>query len=171
MKQLTEAQLTRLAGEAGASARLRKNLNLHQAYDDPIQRLCNAMEPDTYVRPHRHAEPGKWELFMVLRGALAVLTFGTDGAVVDRVELGEGRPARGVEIPPGTWHTLISLQSGTVAFEVKPGPYRPLQDKDFAPWAPAEGDPGTPSFLAWLRLARAGERPPSLPHPANKDNS
>jgi cupin fold WbuC family metalloprotein len=170
VKLLTETQLASLADEAGSSARRRKNLNLHEAYDDPVQRLCNAMEPATYVRPHRHTEPGKWELFIVLCGALAALTFRDDGEVSERVELDAAGPVRGIEIPPGTWHTLISLEPGTVAFEVKPGPYAPLQDKDFAPWAPKEDGPGSAGFLDWLRGARAGDRP-RVPHSENKDIS
>ena len=32
----------------------------------------------------------------------------------------------GVHIPQGQWHTLEVLESGTVIFEVKDGPYTPL---------------------------------------------
>jgi cupin fold WbuC family metalloprotein len=160
MKLLSNDQLASLSDLAAASERLRRNLNLHEAYDETVQRLCNAMEPGTYVRPHRHSEPGKWELFIVLSGSLAVLSFSAQGQVTERVELSAAGPVRGIEIPPGTWHTLISLAPGTVAFEVKPGPYAPLQDKDFAPWAPAEGDARTGAFLDWLRGAGPGDHPP-----------
>ncbi|MEK7261899.1 MAG: WbuC family cupin fold metalloprotein, partial [Pseudomonadota bacterium] len=75
MKRLTADILIALRAEAAASPRRRKNFNLHASPDDPIQRLCNAFEPGTYVRPHRHAAGGVWELFLVLSGAAAVLTF------------------------------------------------------------------------------------------------
>lgn len=162
MKLLSNDQLASLSDQAAASERLRRNLNLHEAYDEPVQRLCNAMEPGTYVRPHRHSEPGKWELFIVLSGSLAVLGFSAQGEVTERVELSATGPVLGIEIPPGTWHTLISLAPGTVAFEVKPGPYAPLQDKDFASWAPDEGDPRTGAFLDWLRGAKRGDHPPPM---------
>ena len=55
MKRLTADILIALRAEAAASPRRRKNFNLHASPDDPIQRLCNAFEPGTYVRPHRHA--------------------------------------------------------------------------------------------------------------------
>ena len=42
------------------------------------------------------------------------------------------------------------LEPDTVVFEVKPGPYQPTSDKDFAPWAPAEGGPDAPAYLADL---------------------
>ena len=56
------------------------------------------MEPATYVRPHRHPEAGKWELFTVLRGSLVALTFDDEGRVtstVDRLleEVAEYAPA------------------------------------------------------------------------------
>lgn len=60
----------------------------------------------------------------------------------------------------GTWHTLAVLEPGTVLFELKPGPYLPLADKEFAAWAPAEGAPGTEAWEAWFRRARPGERFP-----------
>lgn len=163
MKILSNNKLASLSDQAAASERLRRNLNLHESYDDPVQRLCNAMEPGTYVRPHRHVEPGKWELFIVLSGSLAVLSFSDEGEVTERVELGAAGPSRGIEIPPATWHTLVSLAPGTVAFEVKPGPYAPLRDKDFAAWAPGEGEPGARAFLDWMVRAVPGDRPPPSP--------
>jgi cupin fold WbuC family metalloprotein len=36
----------------------------------------------------------------------------------------------GVHIPAGQWHSLEVLQSGSVIFEVKDGPYEPLGDDD-----------------------------------------
>jgi hypothetical protein len=43
---------------------------------------------------------------------------------------------------------------------VKQGPYDPATASEFAPWAPAEGEPGVARFLAWARDARAGDRAP-----------
>ncbi|MCX6266256.1 MAG: hypothetical protein NTW16_02715, partial [Bacteroidetes bacterium] len=37
-----------------------------------------------------------------------------------------------------------------VAYEVKDGPYSPANDKNFAPWAPKEGDAGTTDYLTSL---------------------
>ena len=36
----------------------------------------------------------------------------------------------GVHIPAGQWHTLEVLESGSVLFEVKDGPYTPLGEDD-----------------------------------------
>jgi hypothetical protein len=65
----------------------------------------------------------------------------------------------GVEIPAGSWHALSILEEETVLLEIKPGPYLPLSDKDFAPWAPEEGSSSAPAMTARLRRARAGDHP------------
>ena len=39
-------------------------------------------------------------------------------------------PTLALNIPAGTWHTLRSLESGTVILEVKDGKYEPIQDCD-----------------------------------------
>lgn len=106
------------------------------------------LQPGTYVRPHRHA-PGRFELFVLLDGAAAVLAFDDAGTVIDR-ELLQVTGTRVVEIPGGTWHGLVALSPDTVLFEVKPGPYEPQNDKQFADWAPAEGDPSCAALVrAW----------------------
>ena len=46
------------------------------------------------------------------------------------MELDPLKGAYGVNIPKGTWHTIEVLESGTVIFEVKDGPYAPLGEED-----------------------------------------
>ncbi len=161
MKRLTADALAALRAEATASPRRRKNLNLHEALDDPIQRLCNAFEPGTYLRPHRHSVPGTWELFVALTGRAAMLTFDDAGCVTARAELQAGGPVVAVEVPAGAWHSLVPLAPGTVLFEVKRGPYRPTGENDFASWAPKEGAPAAAAFVAWMTHADVGSRAPA----------
>lgn len=158
MKQVTHADLATLSARAAASARRRQNFNLHPALDDPVQRLLNAFEPGTYVRPHRHTESGKWELFARLTGHAVLLTFDDDGVVQARFDLDAGAPV--AEIPPGTWHTLTALEAGTVLLEIKPGPYAPLAAAGLAPWAPPEGSEAAALLERWCRTARVGGRAP-----------
>lgn len=162
MKVIQDKTIEQLIKDAQSSPRLRMNLNLHEGLDEPIQRLCNAFEPKTYVRPHRHPEAGRWELFVILQGCADVLLFDDDGLVLERLSLSKQGPSYIVEIPPGTWHTLVSLQSGTVLFEVKQGPYQALTDKDFAAWAPAEASEAAAQLLEWLRGCQVGQRAPVL---------
>lgn len=160
MKRLDGQVLRRLMLQAAGSPRNRGHYNLHPVLDDPVQRFCLAAGRSSYFRPHRHRARGKWELFLALRGGAAVLTFDTRGTVVERVEIAAGGGTPAVEIPPGAWHTLAVLEGSTLLFEVKPGPYVPATDKDFASWAPAEDSPERSAFTAWFRAALPGDPPP-----------
>lgn len=149
-----------LIASAASSPRLRANENIHASLDDPVQRFVNAMEPGTYVRPHRHRQEGRWELFVIISGAAAVLSFDEDGNVTERVEMNPESGAVAVEVPPGWWHAVVSLAPGTLLFEVKLGPYVQPTDKDFADWAPAEGRFDSERFERWYREAQPGDGPP-----------
>ena len=48
----------------------------------------------------------------------------------DSIELSPNGPIVAVNIPAGQWHTVHSLESGTVIIEMKDGPYEPLSDTD-----------------------------------------
>lgn len=156
MKQISTALLDQLGQQAQQSPRLRANHNLHPQLDDPIQRLAIAMQPDTYVRPHRH--PHTWELLYSLRGRFVVLYFDDSGAVTDRAVLGEG--AAVVENPAGQWHAVLSLDSGGVIFEVKHGPYIAIAEPDYAPWSPPADSPAAAALNRWYATAAVGERYP-----------
>lgn len=156
MRTLSSHDLDELCSRAAAAARRRANLNLHPELSDPIQRMFNCFQPGTYVRPHHH-DPQRWELFVILRGRLEVLTFEPGGEPAGRVVL-EPAGTVAVEVPGGVDHAVVALEPDTVVLEVKPGPFRPLTDKDFAPWSPREGDPAAPSLVeTWSRLTATGE--------------
>ena len=138
MKQIDRKTLDNLSREAIDSPRKRKNLNFHEHLSDSLQRMLNALEPETYLRPHKHENPDKREIFIILRGRVAVFTFFDDGNIKDSVVLDTKTMNLGIEIPPREWHTVIALESNTVIFEIKDGPYEPMNDKNFASWAPAE---------------------------------
>ncbi len=150
MKIINLGRLDQLSCEAVKSGRLRKNLNMHDDFADPCQRLFNALEPGTYIRPHRHVDPPKAECFMAVRGRMILVVFADNGEVEQIVPFGTGCDAVAIEIPPGLWHTLIALEPGSIFFETKPGPYVPLSDKDFAPWSPTEDSSEAAGYLAAL---------------------
>jgi cupin fold WbuC family metalloprotein len=102
----------------------------------------------TYIAPHRHSDPPKSETFLVLEGELAFFTFDDDGQIASTHVL--GRDVWGVDIQPGVWHTMAVLTEHVVCFEVKPGPYWVANDKNFAKWAPREGEPGAKAYLDLL---------------------
>lgn len=150
MKIITRNVLDQLSLEAAESQRLRKNFNMHDDYADPCQRLFIALEPGTYIRPHRHVDPPKAECFISVRGRMMLLVFDDNGDVEQSVSFGAGCDTVAIELPAGLWHTLIALETGSIFFEIKPGLYTPLADKDFASWAPAENSPDADKYLSAL---------------------
>jgi cupin fold WbuC family metalloprotein len=148
------------AVDAAANPRRRDIHVLHDGDPDPLQRMVNAVQPGTYVQPHRHLHPPTAETFVVLTGSAGfVLLDDDDPADLDRaarVLLDRERGAYAVDIRPGVWHGLVCLAPDTVLLEVKNGPYAPHSDKDFAPWAPAPDSPQAVAFVQDLerRFAR-----------------
>jgi cupin fold WbuC family metalloprotein len=148
---ITQETLTALTAVAAGSPRRRRNQNFHTADADAAHRLLNAIEPDSYVRPHRHLDPAKDEAIIALRGSFGVVLFDEAGKVTASRVIAPGRDAVGVDIPHGTFHTVLALESGSVFFEAKAGPFLPLIEAERALWAPAEGDEGVPRYLESLR--------------------
>ncbi|MBD0256547.1 MAG: WbuC family cupin fold metalloprotein [Cytophagales bacterium] len=138
--------LDTLSGKAKAAPRRRTNHNFHQSAADPLNRMLNAMEPGTYVQPHKHENPDKREAFLLLRGKMLVVSFDAAGRVTDHVVLDPQTGNFGLEVPPRTYHTLICLAEGSVLYELKDGPYDVTNDKTFAPWAPPEGSAEAPEY-------------------------
>lgn len=139
--------LDAVSAKAKDSERQRINHNFHADYDDPINRMLNALEPSTYIQPHKHEQPDKREVFIVLKGSFMVYLFNNEGEVTQMVKLSQSDGCYGVDIPAGIWHTLVCLESGSVAYEIKDGPYEKMKDKNFASWAPKEGEAGCQAYL------------------------
>jgi cupin fold WbuC family metalloprotein len=148
VQTLNRAVFDDLIERAKRSPRLRVNHNFHASMEDNPHRFLNVMIRGTYVAPHRHLDPPKAESFVVLEGEIAFFIFDDSGKVV-RTDVIGGDPI-GIDMQPGVWHTLTPLSEHAVCYEVKPGPYVAATDKDFAPWAPREGDPGAAAYLAGL---------------------
>ncbi|MDR3252194.1 MAG: WbuC family cupin fold metalloprotein, partial [Tannerella sp.] len=135
-----------------SSPRLRMNHNFHDRLDDPLNRLINAIEPDSYLRPHRHINAGKTEIFLLLRGKAALFLFDDEGNITEQVVLDPLSGVYGGEIEPEVWHTLIILETGSVVYEVKTGPFTPLAPDEFASWSPAVEDvPAAQEYMNKLK--------------------
>lgn len=135
---------------ARESPRRRKNFNFHPTEAHASSRLLNAIEPDSYVRPHRHLGPTKDETLIAVRGRLGVVFFDEAGNVTRLAVISPEGEAIGANIPDGVYHTVLALEPGSIFFEAKAGPYRPITEEEKAPWAPAEGEPETREFLAMM---------------------
>lgn len=159
-----QALLAALVDAAGAAPRRRQHRNLHASYGEACQRLLNAIEPDSYIRPHRHSLDPKTETLVALRGLFALVLFEDDGAVREVLCFGteQYRDARAaaVELAPHAWHTVLALVPGAVLLELKAGPFDPGAAKELATWAPEEGSGDAAAYLGQLRreVLQAGAR-------------
>ena len=70
---------------------------------------------------HRH--PTKDESFVILRGWVRVSTYDDEGNVVESCVLCQEEGRYGVDIPKGVWHTIEAMESDSVIFECKEGPF------------------------------------------------
>ena len=143
--------LDELTAQAKASPRLRMNLDLRNSPEDGSQRMLNALEPGTVLPIHRHRTTS--EVVVMLRGRAVQEYYDDEGRVVASFELrswGDARSKSGMtevesgvtegeamtevvcamSIPAGQWHKLVALESGTVIFEAKDGPFEPLAPED-----------------------------------------
>jgi cupin fold WbuC family metalloprotein len=134
---------------------MRQNLNIHKNYDDVCQRLFNAIDINSYIRPHRHSRDPKTESLFAMKGMFALVIFDDSGKPINVVKFGterfDGHLASGVELLPDTWHTIIALTEGAVLLEIKAGPFDPGAAKELASWAPEEGSSRAQAYLESLR--------------------
>ena len=122
------ALLDSLTAQAQESPRLRMNFDLRNSAEDSSQRMLNAIEPGSVVPVHRHRVTS--ETVVVLRGRVVEEYYDEAGVCYESVELAPSGPVYALNIPAGTWHTIKSLESGTVIMEVKDGPYEPISECD-----------------------------------------
>lgn len=146
---IDQALLDATLARAASSPRGRINHNFHPDMASNPHRFLNAWTRGSYAAPHRHLAVPKPESFIVLRGELALFVFDDHGLVTERHILGRDGNL-GLDLAPGLWHTVTALTETAVCFEVKAGPYDAATDKEFAPWAPREGDPEAAAYLAGL---------------------
>lgn len=127
MKAIDQPLLDTVSSEAKSSPRLRMNYNFHQSLDDKCHRMLNAVEPGTEVPIHRH--PTKDETFVILRGKVKVSTYDDERNVKEEIILCPEDGKYGVDIKKNVWHSLESLETGSVIFECKEGPFVPHEDE------------------------------------------
>jgi len=148
---LISEELVRQAIEQSRiSPRKRIILPFHKDAESPLHRMLNALQPYSYIRPHRHLHPPKAESVVVLRGSVLCFLFSPAGRVEEVHTLAAGSANFGIDSEPGVYHTFLALARDTVLFEAKPGPYLQSSDKDFAAWAPAEGSPEAQTYMDYL---------------------
>ena len=120
--------LDELTAKAKSSERMRMNFDLRTTSDDTSQRMLNALEPGTIVPIHRHCSTA--ETVIIIRGKVREILFDDSGNVTEEVLMEVGGDCPMLQIPAGQWHTIESLEFGTVIFEAKDGAFAPLRDED-----------------------------------------
>src|SRR4028119_2277107 len=141
IKRLTQELVDNVAQQARSSPRLRQNYDFHEP-SEKVQRFLNVLQPGTYVRPHRHQRPPEvngFEFFVVIQGELGMILLDENGQILHTELISANGATRGIELPEGTYHTLVALVPDTVILEFKEGPYDPSLDKEFMDSFPAEG--------------------------------
>lgn len=127
--KIDQTLLDSLTAQAKESPRLRMNFDLRNSAADTSQRMLNAIEPGSIVPIHRHQKTS--ETVVVLRGRVVEEFYDELERICSAAyEVSPSGPVCALNIPAGTWHTLRSLESGTVILEVKDGAYEPIQDCD-----------------------------------------
>ncbi len=143
---IDDKMLAEVVAASRTSSRKRIIMPLHKQERALLQRMLNALQPGSYIRPHRHA-PDRGESLIVLRGVLMYFTFSDAGALESATRLEAGSTCFGSDIEGGVWHSFMAAEPDTVLFEVKPGPYHAETDKEFAPWAPEENSPEAEAYM------------------------
>jgi cupin fold WbuC family metalloprotein len=144
------ALIKRKSQDATANPRKREIHMLHSGNSDAVQRMLNALQPASYIRPHRHAQPPKSETVILLTGSVGFVTFLDDGTPRELVHL-HPTQALAVDCREKVWHTFFALEPNTVVFEVKSGPHDAATDKEFAAWAPEDNSPDVERYFTHLK--------------------
>jgi len=118
--------LDSLTQQAKDSPRLRVAFDLRNTVEDKSQRMLNALEPGTIMPIHRHKETS--ETCVCIRGRFEEYFYDENGNLTDIIDMVPGGVVLNIE--KGQWHSLKCLESGTVLFEAKDGPYHPLEEDE-----------------------------------------
>ena len=156
MNVFYEKTLYGLNESAGSNSRRRQHLNIHESFEEPCQRLFNAVHVGSYIQPHRHFLDSKKELLLAVKGKFAIIEFSHIGGFKNFTVFGSEKycdsedSSYGVEIPTDRWHTVIALAEESVLLEVKQGPFIPDSAKEFASWAPSVGSSAVDDYVSSL---------------------
>ena len=124
---INDELLDKVTEEAEVSPRLRMNYNLHDSLDAKAQRLINVLLPGTPLPIHRHMHTA--ETYVMLRGKMVVVFYDNLGTQTERFPLDPSIGNYGVHIPKGQWHGIEVIEPSAI-FEVKDGPYTPIEPED-----------------------------------------
>lgn len=134
------------------SSRKRMILPIHRTQAAEVQRLINFLQPGSYIRAHKHPMSYASESIILLQGSIRFFTFDENGEILTDNRLSSTPIPDVIDIEPDTWHSFLVLDPDTMIFECKKGPYNAKTDKEFASWAPEEGDDNATEFMKNLAI-------------------
>ena len=114
--------------QAEENPRKRTNYDMRTSPEDGSQRMLNALEPGTVMPIHRHH--GSSETVVILRGKIQWVFYDDQGRITESTELRSDGDIRMLNVEKDCWHSLECLESGSVLFESKDGPYHPLEEDE-----------------------------------------
>ena len=126
--KITQVVLDQLTEQAKASPRLRMNMDLRNSAEDQSQRMLNAIEPGSQLPIHRHRKTS--ETVVIVRGKIQWVFYDENGNETERVVLDADCDPRMLNVEKDRWHSLVCLESGSVLYESKDGPYHPLEEDE-----------------------------------------
>jgi len=112
-------------------------LCLHHSPDDALQEMIIVLHRDAVVRPHRHRR--KVETYHVIFGDIIVLLFDDLGQPIRLVRMGDAGTEKThvYRLAAPIWHSVVIRSEFAAIHEITNGPYR-AEEREFAPWAPAD---------------------------------
>lgn len=139
------------------NARKRARLCAHPGPDDRLHEMLIVLDRGTYIRPHRHG--AKAESFHIIEGELDVVIFHDDGSVREVVRMGPYSSGKAFyyRIMEPCYHSVLIHTPFALFHETTNGPFN-RTDTEFAPWSPAEGEPGVAAFVDGIRAATAAKK-------------
>lgn len=137
MLSLDNKRVEELIASSRTNPRKRVMHAVHPADHKGPRVMLNAIQPESYARPHMHPSIG--EIFTIERGKICVITFDDAGGIDKSVVLSKDSTLL-VDVPPRTYHTAFAIEKDSAMYETSQGPYVPETYKTFADWAPKEED-------------------------------
>jgi cupin fold WbuC family metalloprotein len=131
--------IARLRAAVRDAPKRRARINAHPGNGDALHEMIIAIEPASYIRPHRH--PGKSEAFHIIEGEVDIVIFGDDGEIERVVPLGEkgGQHPFYYRMSEPRFHTLVIRSALLIVHEITNGPFLP-EGTIYAAFAPADDD-------------------------------
>lgn len=123
--EINQQLLDELSSQASSSLRLRMNYDLRNSPEDTSQRMLNAVQPDSKLPIHRHLDTNA--TCLIVRGRIDSIFYDDNGKEIKRFHLNAEDGLYGIQIPKGQWHSLESLEDGSVLFEAKDGLWHPIE--------------------------------------------